>query len=200
MFPKNKIEDIDPAEFHISGFFEVKGVSPVLITCSHSQAPKADNNTGEIAFRVATLTNSYGLISTISREQIDANRKEGRILEYRKKIAEVIKAKNIHYLFDIHGMKNTDYDIDIGTANGKTATDGFVNSIIQTFLSFGLDAKKDFKYSGLSNDLLMTNSNSPELQAVQIEISEENRRLGSCLIVEGLCMIVYNILHRWNGR
>jgi len=120
-------------------------------------------------------------------------------LAYRKRISEILEKNNIHYLFDIHGMKNTEYDVDIGTGNGKTATSTLANAMIQTLLSFGLDAKKDHKYVGLTNDLLITHSSPPGVQGVQIEISEPNRRIGACLIVEGLCSIICNIVNRWNN-
>lgn len=193
-------DDIELSDDVILGYLEVKGSNPVLITSSHSQGPDADYNTGEIAYRVASLTNSHGMICTFSRTQIDANRVEGRVLPYRKKIADIVTNSNIHYIFDIHGMKLTEYDIDFGTAGGKTATETLISSMIKTLISFGLDAKKDCNYLGLQNDLLLYHSNSPRIQGVQVEVSEPNRRVGSQLIVKGLCTMIYNIINRWDNR
>lgn len=74
-------------------------------------------------------------------------------LEYKNKIVDLIIQNDLRYMFDIHGCANShNFDIDIGTNNGKNCTDSILlNNIKEEFSMF--DVKKDdiFKASKTNN-------------------------------------------------
>ena len=107
-----------------------------LIDALHAKPPESDQYTGEIVDQVVKDINVSGIISTISRTEMDINRPIDRenksgIIEYRDTIYEILRHKGIinkigsltqRFLhLSIHGMKNRNKNVfEIGTRNGES--------------------------------------------------------------------------------
>lgn len=191
------------------------------IDAVHACPPNADEFTGDIVEGVVKRINCSGIIAIVSRKIVDLNKPRNynnkeAIDEYRQTIREILdhtntldKNRNLSrpYLhLAIHGMRDRDKEIEIGTLHGKTCSrevkEWFVNEIkkhvkrAQTDGGFPGDPSKlvhrfgdqtsDINYSGYGDNF----------NTFQIEISrmlrEKHRR--------ELINIFSDIIIRFNGK
>jgi len=118
------------------------------IDAVHACLPRVDKFTGDIVEGVVNKINCSGIVAIISRTTADLNRPRNNnnkeaIDEYRQTIREILEHTNTldnngrllkpHLHLAIHGMKDIDIEIVIGTLYGKTCSpevkEWFVNEI-----------------------------------------------------------------------
>lgn len=107
------------------------------IDAVHAQRPNADKYTGEIVEGVFKKINASGIVSKISRDEMDMNRPRNQknalaIDQYRETLRNILEFKDIldengelnrNYLhIAIHGMRNRETEFEIGTSNGNSCS------------------------------------------------------------------------------
>ena len=170
------------------------------IDAVHACPPHGDEFTGDIVEGVVNKINCSGIIAIVSRTIADLNKPRNSnnkeaIDEYRQTIREILQHINIldkngrlirPYLhLAIHGMRDRDKEIEIGTLQGKTCSpevkNWFVNEIKKRFNKVQIDGRfpgdpsksvhrcgdqtSDLSYSGYGNNF----------NTFQIEISRTLR-------------------------
>ena len=178
----------------IYGYKEIKGMIPVLLTAPHAQSPNADLYTGEIVHKLSEETGAWGLISTISRNEIDYNRVEGRETPFRKRIDDLIEKGKVKYILDIHGMKERGLgDVELGTKMGTSASPDFISKLKEAFEKEGIEC--NIEHIGFTGgDIIEYHSNPPFVEAVQIEISRTLREYYREKIVDILSRFIKRII------
>jgi len=178
----------------VYGYKEVRGIIPVLLTAPHAQSPNADLYTGEIVKKLANNTGAWGLISTISRNEIDYNRAEGRETPFRMRIDDLIRRGKIKYILDIHGMKERNLgDVELGTKMGTSASEEFISKLKETFEKEGIECTIE-RIGFTGGDIIEYHSDPPFVEAVQIEISRTLREHQRKKIVEILSRFIKRIV------
>ena len=99
--------------------------------------------------------------------------------EYKNKLAEIIKKKQIKFLLDIHGAKEGQgFDIDVGTFNYKNLNNKkeYANKIVELGKKYNLNITVDkvFKASTLHTIANSINKQT-KVPCMQIEISKKYR-------------------------
>lgn len=190
----------------LKGFIYQAGSINVVLTAPHAQGPSSDLFTGEIAYRVGVRTRAHIFISTLSREKLDLNlpSKLAQMSPFRLKlknlVQSLIKEHNDVLVIDIHGMeKKEGPDIYLGTLAGKTARIEVINLIIETFEKEGFEAwlAEYFEPSLIGGDITASISDlGKNIDAVQIEINQIHRDLGSKKIIHALVQVII----QWNKK
>lgn len=103
----------------VKGFLLQMGKGQTIVSTPHSCRHLREQNikaqeymTGAIGMYVREKTNCH-LISSVRFDNCDPNWDE--ISPYRNELIETIRKENIHFLLDLHGMKDSFYDIEFGT-------------------------------------------------------------------------------------
>ena len=176
------------------GYKELKGKIPVLVTAPHATPPNSDMYTGEIVQKLAEKTGAWGLVSTISRNEIDYNRVWGRGTPFRKRINDLIKKRKIKYILDIHGMKDRGLgDVELGTKMGTSASPDFISKLKEAFEKEGIKCNiESIGFTG--GDIIEYHSNPPFVEAVQIEISRTLREYHREKIVDVLSKFIGDVV------
>ncbi len=190
----------------LKGFIYQAGSTFVVLTAPHAQGPSSDLFTGEIAYRVGAITRAHVFISTLSREKLDLNlpSKLAQIspfrLELKNLVQRLTKEHSDILVIDLHGMeKDEGPDIYLGTLAGKTARIEVINLIIETFEKEGFEAwlAEYFEPSLIGGDITTSISALGEnIDAVQIEINQIHRDLGSKKIIYALVQVIT----QWNKK
>lgn len=167
----------------------------------HAYPPKADEFTDIIVKGVLDNINCSGIISTVSRTVADLNRtrntnNEDAINEYRQTIEEILEHLNIlnkngklskPYLhLSIHGMKDRDSEIEIGTLNNKTCSPEVKKWLVSKIKEYKKKVQIDEIFPGDSSKLVhrcgeqRSNSNylgyGNSFNTFQIEINRTLRK------------------------
>lgn len=174
------------------GFKFIRGRRKVLLIASHSTPPLSDKYTGEIAEMVANRSNSYALISNVSRVLIDYNRFTTRITPFRRIIDRLIFEEGIRLILDLHGFKRGTFDVEIGLRGGLTSNFKIVSKL-RSFLeeeglSVVLNSQKFF-----GGDVISYHSYPPHISCLQIEINSSVRRKDVLAIINGLTKFILEV-------
>ncbi|MFQ5818526.1 MAG: N-formylglutamate amidohydrolase [Candidatus Heimdallarchaeota archaeon] len=190
----------------LKGFIYQAGSIYVVLTAPHAQGPSSDLFTGEIAYRVGAITRSHVFISTLSREKLDLNLPSTLAqispfrLELKTLIQRLINEHSEVLVIDIHGMEKYEGpDIYLGTLAGKTARIEVINLIIEAFEKEGFETwlAEYFEPSLIGGDITASISALGEnIDAVQIEINQTHRDLGSKKIIHALVQVIT----QWNKK
>ncbi|MFX0208551.1 MAG: N-formylglutamate amidohydrolase [Candidatus Hodarchaeota archaeon] len=190
----------------LKGFIYLTGSIYVVLTAPHAQGPSSDLFTGEIAYRVGVRTRAHVFISTLSREKLDLNlpSKLAQIspfrIELKNLVQKLIKENSNVLVIDLHGMEKIEGpDIYLGTLAGKTARIEIINLIIEAFEKEGFEAwlAEYFEPSLIGGDITASISDLGEnIDAVQIEINQKHRDLGSKKIIHALVQVIT----QWNKK
>jgi len=184
----------------IQGYIFLRGRNNVLLSAPHAQGPSADNFTGEIAFKVAEITDSGMIASTLSREKLDYNHSLSRNAPYRQLMKEELFRLHRRYgevlLLDIHGVATRPGgpSIYLGTQFGKTASPTVIDLVLEAFWSIDVDATLASLADPalIGGDIVGSLSDPREgRHAIQIEIDQRHRKVGSGEeIVKGLVIAI----------
>src|SRR5713101_4534182 len=165
----------------------------VLLTAPHAAGPDADLHTGQIVEDAALTARSYALIGKVSRDYIDLNRIQAARTEFRESINTLIDEGGIRCILDIHGKKEP--GVDIGTALGKTCTEGTTN-LVRKILSKDFSVTVNQKFMGLKPGSIVTTYEKTSqdgqflVEAVQIEFGNEERNLERDKVVTNIAELV----------
>jgi len=184
----------------ITGFIYRIGTKNVVITAPHAQGPSSDLFTGEIAYKVGERTGAHVLISTVSRDKLDLNypSDQARMSPFRSELKNLVQHLVDEYeevlVVDLHGMDKKDGpDIYLGTLAGTTARIRVINFIIEEFETEGLEVwlAEYFEPSLIGGDIISSIGNLGEtIDAVQIEINQQNRQLGNKKLLHALVQVI----------
>lgn len=195
-FTKNKYHG-DPN----AGLFKYQsGELPVIISAPHAvkqirdnKLKKADIFTGSLAIILQELTGCH-LIYRSYTAKGDANRDIQ--CPYKKFLLDKISQGNIYYLIDLHGMdEHRDFDIDIGTLNGKSVSWSLKTLILNSFKGYEInDIKFDFLFNAdKKGTVTQTVWQQQAIYSFQVEINGRYRNLKRSGNHEGFYRLVCSL-------
>ncbi len=172
-------------------FVHLKGSIPVLISAPHSVNQKrngeikyCDKYTGGLACILHKLTDCYTVYKKFN-DGTDANydmvdKDNG----YKKNIVNTVKENKIKYVIDLHGASDQrEFDIDIGTDNGRTIRGKtyLVHIIRQICKANGIEKVFQDNTFAASLPTTITNYVSEHTNAIciQLEIHKKYRTTGN---------------------
>jgi len=170
----------------LSSFTFIKGKRKVLLVAAHSEPPLSDKYTGEVAELVARKTNSYALISNISRIYVDYNRFNSRLTPFRRIIDKLVFSRKINLIIDLHGNKSDEsMDVEIGIRAGLTSKMDIIRKMVTFFEKHGLSVKiNSTKFYG--GDIIAYHTFPPYVNGVQLEINQRARKEKVSKIIKSL--------------
>lgn len=161
-----------------NNYILIEGKNNILLSAPHAVRQReklADSYTGAIVEYLAKNTNSYAIIRCCNFSD-DPNRDDyGKGLEYKDKIIDIIRQNSIEYMFYIHGCNDYhEFDIDLGTNNGKNCTSNLIHCLKNEFSKFNVKADSIFKASK-DNNVSKYVHDITLIDCVQIEICKNIR-------------------------
>ncbi len=192
----------------ILGFLHLPGESNVILSAPHAQGPKADTNTGEIAFRAALITKSHALISTISRKKLDLNYPsiEARNSAYRRRLKEITakihKRSSSVLILDIHGMKSSEETppaICVGTLVGLTADEETLQLVMDSIEEAEIQVCwPELEAPSLIGGDITASSGKPKsgIQAIQLEFDSQLREQETKEAIQ----VLVKIIEKWQQK
>lgn len=168
-------------------FRTIQGEVPVLISAPHSvrqlrngKIKGKDLYTGPIVMEIANQTKCYAIYK-IFNNQDDANY-DIENNEYKEKVLEIIKQRNVQLFIDIHGASNNDeFDIDIGTDNYRNLNGK--KEVLEKFIQlcnkngiYKIGIDKKFKASTL-HTITKTVATNTKIPCMQIELTRKYRNI-----------------------
>ena len=186
---------LNHVKYHIGDITQRSHIDAV-----HAQSPRADLYTGDIVLGVIKQINASGIISTVSRTEMDINRPRDirnadAIDEYRDAIYRIIVSKKIlskdnkltkNYLhLAIHGMKDIrQSEFEIGTRNGDLCSKEVIDWFMKEILKFSKHVKLDNYFPGNQSKAFHRNGDitsgysgyGEKYNSIQIEINRTLRK------------------------
>lgn len=167
-------------------FEYIEGNEKIMISAPHGvshfrkgKIKAKDSHTGTIAILLQNALSCNCIYKTKNCND-DANY-DIEENEYKTKLAEIIRKKQIKFLVDIHGAKEGyDFDIDVGTDNYSNLNNKkeYANQIIELGKKYNLNVTIDkvFRASTL-HTISKSISEQTKVPCMQMEISKEYRNL-----------------------
>ena len=181
-----------PLEKLVKGFRYIRGERSCIISIPHSKPPFHDKGTLPLGKEIAKKTGSHLIYSLISRLYMDYNRDYSRLTPYRRFISRVIREEGIKLLIDLHGKEEDEVDIEIGWANGMTATNRTLKTLIKILDEQGISYKyEDIRLSG--GDIIRYHSLPNRNEALQLEISYHARTKKRSRIVKAVSKFITEV-------
>lgn len=168
-------------------FRTIQGKIPVLISAPHSvrqlrngKIKGKDLYTGPIVMEIANQTQCYAIYK-IFNNQDDANY-DIENNEYKEKVLEIIKQRDIQLFIDIHGASDNDeFDIDIGTDDYKNLNEK--KEVLEKFIQlcnkngiYKIGIDKKFKANTL-HTITKTVAINTKIPCMQIELTRKYRSI-----------------------
>ena len=168
-------------------FRTIQGEVPVLISAPHSvrqlrngKIKGKDLYTGPIVMEIANQTQCYAIYK-IFNNQDDANY-DIENNEYKEKVLEIIKQRDIQLFIDIHGASDNDeFDIDIGTDDYKNLNEK--KEVLEKFIQlcnkngiYKIGIDKKFKANTL-HTITKTVAINTKIPCMQIELTRKYRSI-----------------------
>ncbi len=151
---------------------EIEGEKPILLIVPHAKMPKGELYTPEIGQEIACSLNTHLLVGDVSRIIIDLNRSEANSHPFRMRIKELLSKKRIRLILDLHGMKDEEPIVEIGTLNGGSATSHTIDIFRKHLEKAGFKVLIDRKFKGEERGtIISTFSNPPSVEALQIKFA-----------------------------
>ena len=168
-----------------------KGLVSIIITSVHGIEQKkrgglklAEPYTRGIARYVGRKSDCYYLIKN-EDTGVDPNKHNSD--EFKAILCDLINKNHIKVLIDLHGAKKErDFDVEIGTLNGKTVSEGTINKLVDCLKKNGIEkiALNDpFK----GGDITKTVFDETGIECIQIEINYDYRTLRKIKNMRRLC-------------
>ena len=192
------------------------------IDAVHAQSPKSDEFTGKIVSATIKQGTFSGIISTISRTEMDINRPRIKknapaIDEYRETIKNILISKDIldangylvkNYLhLAIHGMSNDkETDFEIGTRYGSSCSaevkTWFIKELQKLSDNIGVDnifpgdSSKSYHRNGDRNNNYKGYGN--KFHTIQIEINRTWRKKRQLMLIDFFSEILQSFDNKFN--
>ncbi len=184
---------IQNLEHNDSDTYEIKkGSRPIIITSAHGIGQKkrsgkfklAEPYTRAIAKYVSRKTRCYYLVKN-EDTGTDPNKKNND--EFKSILINLIKENNIKLQIDIHGAKKgRDFDVEIGTLDGKMAKKETVDRLIECFKKSGIKniaINDPFKGGQISQ----ATHEKTGIECIQLEINHDFRNLRRIRNLHKIC-------------
>lgn len=161
------------------------GKIPMLISVPHATPPGGEVMVDYISKKIAKRLNAHLIIGKISRTILDLNRKKAHSSPFRRKIRDLIDKNGLVLILDIHGfskkIKKTEMDVEIGTANLKTAKSEVRDLMTKALKENDIVVSVDSHFKGIHSPGNIINSygNANTLNALQIEMHKKIRNFKS---------------------
>lgn len=178
-----------------------KGTAPVILTSAHGIGQKkrhglfklAEPYTRGIARYVSKKTDCYCLIKN-EDTGIDPNKQNND--EFKAILCNLISKNHIKLLIDLHGAKKErDFDVEIGTVNGKTATETTVNTLIECLNKNGIKnivLNDPFKGGNITRTVF----NETGIECIQLEINNNYRNVHKIKNMRKLCKALITFVEK----
>lgn len=160
-----------------------------------------DAYTWEIAYKIAVGEEVWCILPTLSKVDKlndiglpDYNLNKGYAIAtpFWKRVREIVNAKEVKVIIDIHGMKNVKNwpDICISTKGFTSASKKLANILSSYFRKQGLNVAIDYPFVG--GTFIAEFGKPPNIEAIAIEIKKNLRFYGSKIpeIMRGAVRIV----------
>ena len=178
-----------------------KGTAPVILTSAHGIGQKkrrglfklAEPYTRGIARYVSKKTDCYCLIKN-EDTGIDPNKQNND--EFKAILCNLISKNHIKLLIDLHGAKKErDFDVEIGTVNGKTATETTVNTLIDCLNRNGIKnivLNDPFKGGNITRTVFSETG----IECIQLEINNNYRNIRKIKNMRKLCKALITFVEK----
>lgn len=166
------------------GYKILRGGNNIMLSAPHAHKHLRNNsykdneyNTGSIVKILHQYTDCH-IIYTYKNVLTDANKSE--CSSYKKNLIKYIKANNIKYLIDIHGISdNYPYSIELGTNYLKNLNNDkyLIKKVKQCFKNNGIKKIEiDNKYKASKNTISYIINKECKIKTIQIEIANKYRK------------------------
>jgi hypothetical protein len=175
------------------GYYEIPGEGFVLLTAPHAGGPAADLLTGEITEAATLRAKCHALIGNTSRNTMDLNRTQAFETGFRQSIKGLVENDGIRLILDVHGKE--DAGVDIGTANGETASNLTTNLVRASLAKNFAVVELNKEYAGLKHGSIITTHAKKDSQghflveAVQLEFGFKERHFQKDKAVDSIVEI-----------
>ena len=169
-----------------------KGQVPVILTSAHGIGQKkrggkwkfAEPYTRGIARYVSKKANCFHLVKN-EDTGVDPNKQNND--EFKIILLDIIKENQIKLAIDLHGAKKEhDFDVEIGTLDGKTASEETVNKLIEALHKNGIkNIAMNEPFNG--GDITKTVFTEGEIECIQLEINQNYRNLRKVSNMRKVC-------------
>lgn len=196
------LSDIKNFESDHRDTYDIKiGKTPVIITSAHGIEQRkrggkikfAETFTRAIAKYLNKKTGCYYLIKN-EDTGIDPNRKNDD--EFKTILLDIIEKNHIKLSIDLHGAKKErDFDIEIGTLDGKTANNKTIKELIDCFSEQGLKnivLNDPFKGGYITRAVYKKGN----IECVQIEINQKIRSIRKINDLKKICKALEKFILR----
>ncbi len=185
-------------------YFLGNGDIPIILTAVHTMKQnriegikKSEPFTKAIARYVSNKTNCSCFIKLIDNE-VDSN--SCYTDEFKEKLVDIIKKKDIKLLIDIHGAKlERDFDIEIGTLNNLSSDYSTLKELEESFIHNGLrniKINEPFKGGGITQ-YVYSNTN---IDVLQIEINGKYRDYNNISNTKKVCDSLIYFINQYYKR
>ncbi|MDP4160691.1 MAG: hypothetical protein Q8911_13185, partial [Bacillota bacterium] len=159
------------------------GKLPVLLSAPHAvryyrqkKIKPSDQFTGSIVYLLNRLTGCQAIAATKLYGGDPAN---DNPCIYKAKISEICQRNKVKWVLDIQGAaRELDFDIALGTNNGKTLMDkaSLTETLIRNFQAFGLERLSHNHIADTGRHSVVTYvAHELGIPAVQVEINKQYR-------------------------
>lgn len=186
-------EQIKKLELDFNDTYDIKkGQIPIILTSAHGIEQKkrggrikpAEPFTRGIARYVNKKTDCYYLIKN-EDTGIDPNKKNND--EFKNFLIELIEKNQIRLLIDLHGAKKErDFDVEIGTLDGKTLNQKTLDKLVECFNKNGIH-NIAFNEPFKGGFITQTMYEQAKIKCVQIEINSKLRSLYNMNSLNKVC-------------
>ena len=169
-----------------------KGSVPIILTSAHGIGQKkrrglfklAEPYTRGIAKYVGKNSDCYYLVKN-EDTGIDPNKQNND--EFKLILCNLIEKNHIKIMVDLHGAKKErDFDVEIGTINGKTASEKIINTLIECLKKNGIKnivLNEPFKGGNITKSVF----DETGIECIQLEINNDYRNIRKIKNMRKIC-------------
>jgi hypothetical protein len=164
-------------------FLFLLGKLPILVSAPHAvryytqkKIKMSDQFTGSIVYLLNKLTGCHALAAT---KLYGGDPNSDTPCLYKEKISEICGREKVKFILDIHGAaREREFDVDLGTNNGKTLLTkvSTLETLEQNLRGFGLSRiSHDYLSATGPNTIVNYAVRELGIPAVQLEINKQYR-------------------------
>lgn len=185
--------EIKNLEHEEDSTYEVKtGTIPIILVSAHGIGQKKRNGkfklaepyTRGIAKYVSKKTSCFYLVKN-QDTGVDPNKENHD--EFKTFLKDLILKNHIKLMIDLHGAKkDRDFDVEIGTLNGTSASPELVENLIKSLKKQGIkNIATNDPFKG--GDITKTISETTGIDCIQLEINYNYRNLRKVRNLNKIC-------------
>lgn len=185
--------EIKNLEHEKSSTYEmIVGTIPVILVSAHGIGQKkrsgkfklAEPYTRGIAKYVSEKTGCFYLVKN-QDTGVDPNKENHD--EFKTFLTEIISRNHIKLMVDLHGAKkDREFDVEIGTLNGESASPELVEKLIKNFKQQGIkNIAENNPFKG--GDITKTVHEATGIDCIQLEINYDYRNIRKIRNLNKIC-------------